>query len=231
MEWLLQFILVVPTNMKGGMDMKVFVAGATGRVGSLLVDKLVNKGYFVYAGARNEQKIVKSEKRIPVHLDLYDNEVALQGKLAEAEAVFFVAGSRGKDLLQVDLNGAVKMMKAAEAQGIKRFILLSSAFALNPERWNEAFLKDITNYNIAKHFADSWLIQNTNLDYTILQPGALVEEKGSGKITVDVKTPRSNSIENVVDTLIAVLEEPSAMRKVIMMHDGDTTITQAIQSV
>ncbi|MGO0227397.1 hypothetical protein ACTMLF_04200 [Proteus mirabilis] len=30
------------------------------------------------------------------------------------EAIYFTTGSRGKDLLQVDLHGAVKTMQAAE---------------------------------------------------------------------------------------------------------------------
>jgi hypothetical protein len=52
---------------------------------------------------------------------------------------------------------------------------------LQPERWNESFLSDLADYNIAKHYADLYLTTQTQLDYTILQPGALKEEQGTGK--------------------------------------------------
>ena len=149
----------------------------------------------------------------------------------DAEAVFFVAGSRGKDLLQVDLNGAVKVMRAAESKQINRFIMLSSVFALEQDKWNESYLKDITNYNIAKHFADHWLISNTKLDYTILQPGVLKEEPGSGNIDVNINYPGENAIENVVDTLVHILQSPNTIGKVITMHDGRTPIADALGTI
>ncbi|WP_429877067.1 NAD(P)H-binding protein [Fictibacillus sp. NRS-1165] len=49
-------------------------------------------------------------------------------KMYDAEAIFFVTVSRGKDLLKIDLKGAVKVMRAAENKKIKRFIMLSSVF-------------------------------------------------------------------------------------------------------
>lgn len=106
--------------------------------------------------------------------------------------------------------------------------MLSSVFALQPERWNESFLSNITDYNIAKHYADLYLTTQTQLDYTILQPGALKEEAGTGKIKTNVTNPGSNSIADVVDTLFAILENNSTIGKVILMHDGDTLIDKAI---
>lgn len=53
------------------------------------------------------------------------------------DAIYFVAGSRGKDLLETDAMGAVKTMQAAEKDGIKRYIMLSSLYALQPEMWSK----------------------------------------------------------------------------------------------
>jgi len=145
------------------------------------------------------------------------------------DAVYFVSGSRGKNLLQIDLHGAIKTMQAAERVGAKRYILLSSVFALQPEHWKESFLSDLTDYNIAKHYADLYLSTQTQLDYTILQPGALKEEQGTGKIETNVISPGSNSIANVVDTLVAILADDSTIGRVILMHDGDTPISEAIR--
>ena len=211
--------------------MKVLVVGANGRVGSSLVDKLVENGHFVYSGTRRENLTSSSNNVQYVHIDLFASPEEIAENMYDAEAVFFVAGSRGKDLLQVDLNGAVKVMRAAESKKINRFIMLSSVFALEQDKWNESFLKDITNYNIAKHFADYWLIHNTKLDYTILQPGVLKEEPGSGKIDVNIDYPGENAIENVVDTLVHILQSPNTIAKVITMRDGDTFIAAALENL
>lgn len=47
----------------------------------------------------------------------------------------FVAGSRNKDLLQTDAFSAVKPMKIAESNGASRYIMLSSAYSLEPNKW------------------------------------------------------------------------------------------------
>jgi nucleoside-diphosphate-sugar epimerase len=208
--------------------MKVLVVGANGRVGSSLVDKLVNNGHFVYAGARKDNQTSDTSNVRYVHFDLLASPKEMADKMYDTEAIFFVAGSRGKDLLKIDLNGAVKVMRAAEIKKIKRFIMLSSVFSLDQDKWNESFLKDITDYNIAKHFADQWLINNTKLDYTILQPGVLKETPGSGKIDVNIDYPAENSIENVVNTLAQILLEPATIGKVITMSDGKTPILRIL---
>ncbi|GCF93720.1 oxidoreductase [Enterococcus florum] len=204
--------------------MNVFVAGATGRVGQFLIDKLVKKGHFVYAGARSELEIKISEQVQPVHLDLHEDVAHLAKLLKDSKAVYFVAGSRGKDLLQTDLFGAVKLMQAAEQEGIGRFIQLSSLHALVPENWSES----LTDYNIAKYFSDSWLENNTDLDYTILQPGMLKEQPGTGLMTTEIDKRSENSIEDVAEVLAELLERSNTYKKVILMGSGTIPINEAL---
>lgn len=90
--------------------MKVFVAGATGRVGQKLIEILQQRGHNIYAGARKDHEITETELITPIHLDLHENVDHLSELLQDSDAVMFVAGSRGKDLLQTDLFGAVKLM-------------------------------------------------------------------------------------------------------------------------
>lgn len=207
--------------------MKIFIAGATGRVGEELIKNLVERGHTIYAGARRDGDITASESVTPVHLDLHGTIDEIADTLADAEAVYFVAGSRGKDLLQTDLYGAVKLMQAVEQKGIKRYIHLSSLFALQPEKWSDA----LTDYNISKFFSDHWLIDKTNLNYTILQPGSLKEIPGSGKITTDITEVSENSIENVAVVLAEVLGQDNTVKKVILMGDGETPIEEAVKKI
>lgn len=207
--------------------MKLFIAGATGRVGEELIKDLVEKGHTIYAGARRDEDIEISDSVTPVHLDLHGTVDEIADTLGDAEAVYFVAGSRGKDLLQTDLYGAVKLMQAVEKKGIKRYIHLSSLFALQPEKWSNA----LTDYNISKFFSDNWLIDKTNLEYTILQPGSLKETPGSGKITTTITKKSENSIENVAAVLAEILEQDNTIKKVILMGDGDTPIKEAVNKI
>lgn len=207
--------------------MKILVIGASGRIGSLLVEKLTAAGNEV-TGTYNSKKIDKSNA---IKFNLHGSVDEMVALMKGYESVYFVAGSRGKDLLQTDLNGAVKVMMAAQQVGIKRFIQLSSAFALKQDRWNEGYLKGITDYNIAKYFSDAWLINNTKLDYTILQPSVLTESPATGKISFDVTEPAENSLTDVAEVLAEILDKKNTIGKVLMMKAGATSIPEAIAQV
>lgn len=162
---------------------QVFVVGGSGRVATALIHDLIGAGQQVVAGARHPEKIVKLAGVTPVKLDLHETVDQLAALMKGSSAVYFVAGSRGKDLLQTDAMGAVKTMQAAEQVGIKRYVMLSSMYALQPEKWATIpALAEITDYNIAKFFADRYLIDNTSLDYTIVQPATLTEQPATGRV-------------------------------------------------
>ena len=213
--------------------MQVLVAGATGRVGKVVIKRLVDEGYDVIAAARRENavEVVDPEHVTVQHLYFHDSLAKIEDEIGHPDAVIFVAGSRGKDLLQTDLNGAVKLMKAAEANGVKRYVQLSSAFALDQDKWAEIpSLASIIDYDIAKYFSDEWLIHNTNLDYTIIQPGNLMEKPATGKTSF---TPEGgeNSIDDVAQVLVDSLKYDNTIHQVIIMHDGDTPIDEALSKV
>ena len=211
---------------------KVFVAGGSGRVATELIKDLVADGHQVIAGARHPEKIVEMDGVTPVTLDLRGDVAKIASLMAGADAVYFVAGSRGKDLLQTDAMGAVKTMQAAERAGIKRYIMLSSMYALQPEKWADyPALAAITYYNIAKFFADNYLIHNTDLDYTIVQPATLTEEAATDKVTFGEGDDTTNPIPDVAQVLATVLANGNTIGKVILMRTGDTPIDTAVKEV
>jgi len=218
--------------------MKVFVAGATGRVARELIADLVAAGHDVIAAARRPENVtaaLTAEEKAhvrPLAFDLHGTQAHLESALVDAKAVYFVAGSRGKDLLQTDAFGAVKLMRAAQATGVKRFIMLSSAHSLEPAAWEKnPDIQPLLNYTIAKFFADTYLITNTELNYTILQPTALIEEPGTGLIATSEASGPTNPIPDVAAVLAAVLEAPNTYRTVIPMGSGTTPIKTAVLKV
>lgn len=211
---------------------KVFVVGGSGRVATALIRDLVDADIEVVDGARHPEKVMKDSHVTAVALDLHNSTTTIANQMMGADAVYFVAGSRGHDLLQTDAMGAVKTMQAAQQANIKRYIMLSSMYALEPEKWHEyPALAAITDYNIAKFFADHYLVHDTSLDYTIVQPATLTEESATGKVTFGKGDDTTNTIADVAMVLAKVLHAPNTIHKVIMMRNGDTPIDQAIADV
>ena len=211
--------------------MKVFVAGATGRVAAVLLQALVAQGHEVIAGARSPEKVLVADYITPVKLDLHDTVTHLAQTVKGVEVIYFVAGSRSQDLLQTDAFGAVKMMQVAEMNGIQRFIMLSSAFSLTPEKWDNPALAGLMDYNIAKFFADNYLVKQTQLDYTILQATALVDGVGKQHIALNENSGRQNTIQNVGETLARLLNHDNTIRQVIQMSDGPVAIDTALATI
>ncbi len=204
--------------------MNIFIIGANGRVAQELTKRLVTAGHTVYAGVRDLAKVQKSQQVKPVPFNLQDAVEDLDEKLKGMDAVYFLAGSRGKDPLQTDAFGAVKSMQAAEQVGVKRYILLSSLFATQPEKWNQPGLNQLTNYNIAKFFANNHLINQTKLDYTIVQPGGLAEEAGTGLVDFAPEKVGRNPISDVAEVLEKLVQYPNTKYKAIQMMSGTEPI-------
>ena len=209
--------------------MKILVIGASGRVGSDLVKQLLADDHQVIGTTRQEEKLFDDDNYSQLDLDITAEKDAIQSQIdKDIDAVYFVAGSGGKDVLEVDLHGAVKTMQAAQDKGIKRYIMLSTVFSLDTSKWNNPGIADLKEYYICKHYADQWLVNNSSLDYTIVQAGALKERASTGKITINDDEAGENSIEDVATTLAAVLNSDNTIKKVFSMQNGGTAIDEAV---
>lgn len=110
--------------------------------------------------------------------------------------------------------------------------MLSALFSLGPAKWGTVKgLDGLTDYNIAKFFADNYLIHDTDLDYTILQSTVMTDKPGTGKITVDEGKFGYNPAEDVARTLVDILKYKNTNRKIIKMREGDTPIDDALSRV
>lgn len=211
--------------------MKILVIGASGRVGAELVKQLLADEHQVIGTTRQKEILFDADNYSQLDLDITAEKDDIQNQIDEdIDVVYFVAGSGGKDVLEVDLHGAVKTIQATQDKGIKRYIMLSAAFSLDTSKWDSPGIADLKEYYICKHYADQWLINNSTLDYTIVQPGALKERTGTGKIAID-ESAGENSIEDVATTLAAVLNASNTVKKAFNMHNGDIDIAEAIATV
>lgn len=209
--------------------MKILVIGASGRVGTDLVKQLLADDHQVIGTTRQKEKLFDDSNYSQLDLDITAHKDDIQQQIVDdIDTVYFVAGSGGKDVLEVDLHGAVKTIQAVQDKGIKRYIMLSTVFSLDTSKWQHPGISDLKDYYICKHYADQWLVNDSTLDYTIVQAGALKERAATGKITLNDDDAGENSIEDVATTLAAVLTADNTINKVFSMHNGETAIADAI---
>lgn len=214
--------------------MKVFVVGANGQIGRHLIQKLKwNEEHTPKAMVRNEEQSLqlKNEGIETVIANLEDTVETIADAVKGCDAIVFTAGSGGKTgadkTLLIDLDGAVKTMEAAEKVGIKRFIIVSALQAHHRENWNES----IKPYYVAKHYADRVLV-SSDLDYTIIRPGGLLNEPGTGKVSIAENLQRGAiSREDVAELIIACLNEKNTLRRSFDIVAGETPINVAIKQL
>ncbi|NCU18060.1 SDR family oxidoreductase [Pallidibacillus pasinlerensis] len=214
--------------------MKVLVVGANGKIGRILVNKLQNEKEFqVRAMVRSEEQANALKERgvDAVVTDLEGTVEHIGNAMDGCDAVVFTAGSGSKTgpdkTLTVDLDGAVKTIEAAEAKGVKRFVMVSALQANNREKWS----MKIKHYYVAKHYADR-ILMDSDLDYTIVKPGALLDEPGSGNIQIGESLERGSvPREDVASTIVEVLRNPKTVRRSFDLVSGDVSISEAIANL
>lgn len=214
--------------------MKVLVVGANGKIGRILVNKLQNEKEFqVRAMVRSEEQANAFKERgvDAVVADLEGTVEQIGNAMDGCDAVVFTAGSGSKTgpdkTLTVDLDGAVKTIEATEAKGVKRFVMVSALQANNRENWN----MKIKHYYVAKHYADR-ILMDSDLDYTIVKPGALLDEPGSGNIQIGETLERGSvPREDVASTIIEVLRNPKTIRRSFDLVSGKIPISEAIANL
>jgi len=194
---------------------------------------LVEDGHEVRGLVRKEEQTgdVKADGAGPVVVDLEAEEVG--GGIGEAvegcDAIVFAAGagpgSGDARKETMDYGGAAKLVEAAEERGVRRYLMLSAMGASDPEGGSEG----MRPYLRAKARADERLAQS-GLDYTIIRPGSLTEDEGTGNIEAAERLGRRGEIprEDVAGTFAAALEDEDTYHKTFEILSGDTPIREAL---
>ncbi|MDM5197424.1 SDR family oxidoreductase [Fictibacillus enclensis] len=214
--------------------MKVFLVGANGQIGQKLVKLLADSSeHEVTAMIRNPEQAGDLEK-IGAQTAVANLEGSVENLAAAVkghDAIIFSAGSGGSTgsdkTLLVDLDGAVKVMEAAEQSGVERFVMVSALQAHNRENWNEK----IKPYYVAKHYADKAL-EASKLNYTIVRPGGLLNEPGTGKVQAGENLERGSiPREDVAQTVFTALTEENTFKRGFDLTSGEQSISDALKNL
>ena len=208
--------------------MDVVVAGGHGKVGIRLLRLLTEHGHRA-RGLIREPDQVSDLAGVGAEAVLCDMEslADLSGCCAGADAVVFAAGagpgSGPERKRTVDYGAAVKLMEA----GVPRYVIVSAISAGRPDEWSD----EMRPYYEAKAEADERLSQS-GLDYTIVRPGALTDDPGTGLVTMGADIERGAiPRDDVAAVLAAVLNAPNTIGKTFEVLSGSTPVADAIAAL
>jgi nucleoside-diphosphate-sugar epimerase len=220
--------------------MRVLIAGAHGRVGRRLARLLCARGDDVVGivpTAEAEAELA-AEGLETVVLDLEHAGVDdVAAFVVDGDAVVFAAGvgaepggGRGAHRYRVDRAAAILLADAAEQAAVRPYLLMSSmgvdwvADGRTPEGEDD----DFVDYLRAKLAAEDGVRNRPAVDMTVLRPGRLTDEPGTGRVEVGQGLPfRGISRDDVADVMLSLLDAPRP-GQVLEVVAGSTAISEAM---
>ena len=217
------------TDISGG----VAVVGGHGKIARLLHPLLVEAGRTPVALVRSDAQRAAVEE-LGAHGRLLNIEQASGQAFGQAfagcDAVVFSAGGGSDGNLErkrtVDLEGALKSIEGARVAGITRFVMVSAIGVDDPlpadaEPVWQAYVE-------AKRDADAAL-RVSGLDWTILRPGGLTDDPGTGLVALAPELPRGTVPRaDVAAVLAAVLDDESTHGHQWALVEGSLPVADAV---
>jgi uncharacterized protein YbjT (DUF2867 family) len=217
-----------------GMSMEIVIAGGHGNIALRLAKLLDERGDRARSLIRNPAHAgdVEAAGGEPVVCDLEQaEEDDVARAIAGADAVVFAAGagpgSGPERKWTVDYGGAAKLIAAAKANGIDRYVMVSSTGADADAPGDDTFAV----YLRAKGKADEEL-RASGLAYTIVRPGRLTDDPGSGGISAGEDVGGGSISRDDVAAVVAFsLHDPALAGALFEVIEGGTPIEQALAAL
>jgi nucleoside-diphosphate-sugar epimerase len=211
--------------------MQIAIAGGHGKIAMRLTERLVARGETVVGLIRNPDHAddVRAMGGEPVVCDLERATVhEIAAAITGADAAIFAAGagagSGAERKLAMDRDGAIKLLQAASAADVSRYLIVSSVGAESPPDGDDVF----SVYLRAKAQADA-AVQASDREWTIVRPGRLTDDPGTGRVRIDSSRFRGEvPRDDVAAVLDALLQGPPAERRLLYVNSGSDPIEQAL---
>jgi nucleoside-diphosphate-sugar epimerase len=214
--------------------MEVVIAGGHGKIALHLARLLADRGDSVRSLIRNpdQERDIADAGAEAVICDLEeDDEERIARAVGEADAIVFAAGAgpgSGPERKEtMDYGGAVKLIAAAKANGVGRYVIVSSMGADASHEGDDTF--DV--YLRAKGRADEELAAS-GLRYTIVRPGGLTDAEPTGRVFAAESGERGEIPRADVAAVIAeALHQPAAEGKTFEVISGRTPVEEAVAAL
>ncbi|PZH21043.1 NAD-dependent dehydratase [Streptomyces sp. NTH33] len=215
--------------------MRIVIAGGHGQIALRLERLLAARGDEVAGIIRRAEQSedLRAAGVEPIVLDLESASVEeVAERLRGADAAVFAAGAgpgsgaARKDT--VDKGAAVLFADAAVRAGVRRHLVVSSMGADAGHKGDEVF--DV--YLRAKGAADDHVRGQEALDWTILRPGALTNDAGTGLVRLEAHTGRGAiPRDDVAAVLAELVDTPATAGLTLELVSGSAPVSVAVKSV
>jgi len=216
--------------------MRVVIAGGHGQIALRLRKLLSADGHEVVGLVRNpaHSADISAAGGQAAVLDLEQVDAAAVAEvLSGADVAIFAAGAgpgSGKARKDtVDRGAAVLFADAAEQAGVRRHIQVGSMGADRADSLTDD--ETFTIYLKAKWAAEEDL-RARDLDWTILRPGGLTDDPGTGQVQLADKTGNGRiSRDDVALVLAGLCDTPAAIGRTLELIAGETPVREALKNL
>lgn len=212
--------------------MKALIIGAHGQIGRRLIHAMNGSEHQSRAMIRDAAQSEQLEAIGAHEVVVADLEDDCSDALSGCDAVIFTAGSGAhtppEKTEDVDRNGAISIVDQCVRAGVERFVMVSSINADRPENGPDT----MRHYFRAKKAADDHL-RTTDLAYTIVRPGRLTDDDGTGLVEIAKDLGRTGEIprDDVARVLLMTLNSPNTVGRHFELLAGDTPVEKALRGV
>ena len=203
----------------------VLLIGATGFVGSAVLNELVSRGHKVTAVVRNIEKLAKSDLVDAVKEDVANVDAI--AKLAEGKDAIISAYNPGwtnPDIATLITENYPKILEAAKKSGVERLLIVGGAGTL----FCAPGLRVVDSGAIPEEimggvrplgdFYLNTLMNEKNIDWVFFSPAGVFDQEGKktgnyrlGKddLIVDAEGNSHISVQDYADAMVNELEKPA----------------------
>jgi putative NADH-flavin reductase len=195
--------------------MLIVVLGSTGRVGSLVVREAASRGWDVRAADRRPSRLADTPRVTSWPIDLED-PASLDAALRDADAVVGCLGPRANRPAEVEAFEAMagRLSTAMQRSRVRRLVLLSGAgVRVSGERRGtfDRLMASLAG-RAARHVVAAKQVEHdtiaaSDLDWTALRPGLVVDGPRTGRYELGESAPGARARIRRADVAVALVDQ------------------------
>lgn len=206
---------------------QVTVFGANGRIGTLVVNRLLKKKYKVIAFIHSGHNFEPHDNLTIVQGDIYDTE-AVEAAIKGSKAVISTLGSWGTPRKDILSTGMKHIIPAMEKHKIKRIITLTGSDAFEPMDKPGMYLKvrhKIFSILASKIMRDAEehmrSLRGSSFDWTVVRSPVMTDHGADDRYVLRNKFPKfiaTISRNSVADAIVWLLETGEYVRRAPVIY-------------
>jgi putative NADH-flavin reductase len=198
--------------------MKLFILGATGGIGTAVLEQALQHGHAVTAFVRSPEKITRRDRNLRVQKGDPHQVDQLANSIVNHDAVISALGTRSLAKRTLLEDCARTTIEAMRRSGVRRLLVVSAALLFPDLGLAATLLRFILHNPMIDSKAMEELVVASELDWTIARPPRLTDGKYTGHFRVEKgQLPRNGSSISRADVahfLLQATEDGSYVRAI-----------------